>query len=70
MRIDKTFLRDRFLTIDIRTLGLARIYIALLLLFDLAKRSAEMSVWYFESGLLPNAMLAEHPLKPWGRTPG
>ena len=42
MRIDKTFLRDRFLTIDIRTLGLARIYVALLLLFDLAKRSAEM----------------------------
>lgn len=68
MRIDKTFLRDRFLTIDIRTLGLARIYIALLLLFDLAKRSAEMSVWYFESGLLPNAMLAEHPLKPWGHS--
>ena len=68
MRIDKTFLRDRFLTIDIRTLGLARIYIALLLLFDLAKRSAEMSVWYFESGLLPNAMLAEHPLKPWGES--
>ena len=68
MRIDKTFLRDRFLTIDIRTLGLARIYIALLLLFDLAKRSAEMSVWYFESGLLPNAMLAKYPLKPWGES--
>jgi len=68
MRIDKTFLRDRFLTIDIRTLGLARIYVALLLLFDLAKRSAEMSVWYFESGLLPNAMLAKYPLKPWGES--
>ncbi len=68
MRIDKTLLRDRFLTIDIRTLGLARIYIALLLLFDLAKRSAEMSVWYFESGLIPNAMLAKHPLKPWGES--
>ncbi len=68
MRIDKTFLRDRFLTIDIRTLGLARIYIALLLLFDLAKRGAEMSVWYFESGLLPNAMLAKYPLKPWGES--
>jgi hypothetical protein len=68
MCIDQTFLRDRFLTIDIRTLGLARIYMALLLLFDLAKRSAEMSVWYFESGLLPNAMLAEYPLKPWGHS--
>lgn len=66
MRIDKSFLRDRFLAIDVRTLGLARIYIALLLLFDLAKRGSEMSVWYFETGLLPNAMLAEHPLRPWG----
>ncbi|MGB8223224.1 MAG: HTTM domain-containing protein [Polyangiales bacterium] len=65
MRIDKSFLRDRFLTIDIRTLGLARIYIALLLLVDLARRSLEMSTWYFESGLLPNSMLAEHPLRPW-----
>lgn len=59
------FLRDRFLTIDIRTLGLARIYIASLLLFDLARRSLEMSVWYYEGGLLPNAMLAERPLRPW-----
>jgi hypothetical protein len=66
MRIDKSFLRDRFLAIDVRTLGLARIYIALLLLFDLAKRGSEMSVWYSETGLLPNAMLAEHPLRPWG----
>ncbi len=63
--IHMRFLRDRFLTIDIRTLGLARIYIALLLLFDLARRSLEMSIWYFESGLLPNAMLAQHPLRPW-----
>lgn len=66
MRFDKSLLREAFLTVDIRTLGLARIYIGLLLLFDLAKRSAEMSVWYFETGLLPNAMLAEHPLRPWG----
>ncbi len=66
MRFDKSLFREALLTIDIRTLGLARIYIALLLLFDLAKRSTEISVWYFETGLLPNAMLAEHPLRPWG----
>ncbi|MFZ1865502.1 MAG: hypothetical protein WAU39_14865 [Polyangiales bacterium] len=59
MRFDKSLFREAFLTIDIRTLGLARIYIALLLLFDLAKRATEMSTWYFETGLLPNAMLAE-----------
>ncbi|MGD8316275.1 MAG: HTTM domain-containing protein [Myxococcales bacterium] len=66
MRFDKSLFREALLTIDVRTLGLARIYIALLLLFDLVKRSAEMSIWYFETGLLPNAMLAEHPLRPWG----
>ncbi|MGB5697412.1 MAG: HTTM domain-containing protein [Polyangiales bacterium] len=66
MAIDKSFLRDRFLAIDVRTLGIARIYIALLLLFDLAKRGASLSVWYLESGLLPNALLTEHPLRPWG----
>ncbi|MFW2387343.1 MAG: HTTM domain-containing protein [Polyangiales bacterium] len=61
-----SFFRDRFLTIDVRTLGLARIYIALLLLFDLARRSLEMSVWYYESGLLPNAMLDKHPMRTYG----
>ena len=60
--------RDRFLTIDVRTLGLARIYLASLLLFDLGKRSLEMSVWYSETGLLPNAMLQDHPMRPWGYT--
>ncbi len=65
-RITKSFLRDKFLSIDTRTLGLTRIAIALLLLFDLAKRANEMSIWYFETGLIPNGMLAAHPLRPYG----
>lgn len=60
------WLRDRFLSIDVRTLGLARFYIATLLLIDLAKRSAEMSIWYSETGLLPNEMLEAHPIRQWG----
>lgn len=65
-RITKSFLRDKFLSIDTRTLGLARIAIGLLLLFDLAKRANEMSIWFFETGLIPNAMLAAHPMRPYG----
>ena len=52
------------LSVDVRTLGFSRIAIAVLLLFDLAKRSTELSIWYTEAGLLPNAMLAEHPFRP------
>ena len=64
--ITKSFLRDKFLSIDTRTLGAARIAIALMLLFDLAKRTTELSTWYTERGLLPNAMLEAHPLRPYG----
>ncbi len=63
-RITKSFLVDKFLSIDTRTLGLARIAIALLLLFDLAKRANEMSIWYLETGLFPNAMVTAYPLRP------
>ncbi|UCH28739.1 MAG: hypothetical protein JSV06_10735, partial [Myxococcales bacterium] len=60
------WLRDKFLSVDVRTLGLARIYIASLLLIDLGKRSAEMSIWYLETGLLPNEMLRAYPIRKWG----
>lgn len=62
----KSFLRDGFLSIDTRTLGFARIAIASMLLFDLAKRTTELSIWYSETGLIPNSMLDAHPLKPYG----
>ncbi len=61
-----SFLRERFLSIDTRTLGLARIGMALLLLFDLAKRASGMSIWYTDQGLLPNSVLEGHPFRPYG----
>ncbi len=64
--IIKSFLREKILAFDTRTLGLARIAIALLLLFDLAKRASQMSIWYFETGLLPNAILAADPRQRYG----
>ena len=63
---NREWFRDKLFSIDVRTLGLARIYIASLLLIDLAKRSSELSVWYFETGLLPNAVLNAHPIRQWG----
>lgn len=51
------------LSVDVRTLGFSRIAIASLLLFDLAKRSTELTTWYTHAGLLPNAMLAERPFR-------
>lgn len=51
------------LSVDVRTLGFSRIAIGLLLLFDLAKRSTELPIWYTDEGVLPNALLAEHPFR-------
>ena len=65
-RITKQLIRDGLFSIDTRTLGFARIAIALLLLFDLAKRSLEISVWFADSGIIPNSMLAARPLRPYG----
>ena len=38
MRFDKSLFREAFLTIDIRTLGLARIYIALFRAYEITQR--------------------------------
>jgi len=65
-RISKQFIRDGFFSIDTRTLGFSRIAIALLLLFDLAKRAPELSIWFSEEGIIPNSMLAARPLRPYG----
>jgi hypothetical protein len=65
-RFDRQFFRDGFFAIDTRTLGFARIAIGLLLLFDLAKRSLEFSIWFSETGLIPNSMLNARPLRPHG----
>jgi hypothetical protein len=48
-----TWFRQRYLSIDVRTLGFTRILIAGLLFVDLAKRSLGRDYWYTDSGLLP-----------------
>ncbi|MGB5810322.1 MAG: HTTM domain-containing protein [Polyangiales bacterium] len=62
----RKLLRDTFLQVDVRTLGFARIAIGLLLLFDLAKRSTELAIWYTDQGVLPNALLAARPFRTYG----
>jgi predicted DCC family thiol-disulfide oxidoreductase YuxK len=51
----------RYLSLDPRSLGLARIYLALLLLADLVRRVPDLSVWYSNDGLLPNHTLLWRP---------
>ncbi len=52
---------ERYLTLDPRSLGLARIYLALLLLADLVRRVPDLSIWYTNDGLLPNHTLLWRP---------
>ncbi|MEM7436777.1 MAG: HTTM domain-containing protein [Myxococcota bacterium] len=65
-RVTARFLRDSLFSIDTRTLGLTRIAIGLMLLFDLAKRSTEISLWFVDTGLIPNEMILAHPIRPYG----
>ncbi|MEN9581578.1 MAG: hypothetical protein RJA70_4587 [Pseudomonadota bacterium] len=48
------WLSRNYLQIDPRTLGFARIVLALVLLLDLAKRLCVVELWYSNAGLLPN----------------
>ena len=55
-----------YLTIDPRSLGLGRIILALLLLFDLWHRAhAGIELWYSNNGLLPNHTLLWRPPTQW-----
>jgi hypothetical protein len=45
---------DTYFTFDRRSLGLARIYIGCLLLYDLFRRVPGLTTWYTNDGLLPN----------------
>jgi hypothetical protein len=48
-------------TFDPRSLGLARIYLGLLLLWDLLRRVPDLSTWYSNEGLLPNHTVLWRP---------
>jgi hypothetical protein len=56
-------LRRNYLEIDPRTLGLARIAIAGLLLIDLAKRATALSIFYTNRGLIPNHTMLWRPIR-------
>ena len=60
-----TWFKNRYFTIDDRTLALVRIAIGLLLLVDLGKRAAGLSVWYTDDGLLPRDLAETHAPDSW-----
>lgn len=53
-----SWLKRHFLAIDPRTLALTRVLMAVLLLFDLAKRWVDIALWYDEHGLVPTSVAA------------
>jgi predicted DCC family thiol-disulfide oxidoreductase YuxK len=56
----------KYLTIDPRSLGLGRIVLALLLLFDLFHRVyGGVTLWYSNEGLLPNHTILWRPPTQW-----
>jgi hypothetical protein len=54
-------LRDKYLTIDPRGLGVGRIVLAAVLLLDLARRVPSAALWYSNQGLLPNHTVLWRP---------
>lgn len=52
---------ERYLALEPRSLGLARIYLGVLLLWDLVRRAPELSLWYTNDGLLPNHTVLFRP---------
>ena len=59
------FLVDRYLTIDARSLGLGRVSVAIVLLFDLVHRIPVLDLLYTNDGLLPNHTLLWRPPTQW-----
>jgi predicted DCC family thiol-disulfide oxidoreductase YuxK len=56
----------KYLTIDPRSLGLGRIVLAVLLLFDLVHRAlGGITLWYSNEGLLPNHTMLWRPPTQW-----
>ncbi|MEY4579390.1 MAG: hypothetical protein RL701_4093 [Pseudomonadota bacterium] len=47
--------------LDLRSLGLTRIYLGCLLLFDLLRRVPGLRIWYTNKGVLPNHMVLWRP---------
>jgi hypothetical protein len=50
-----------YMTVDVRSLAAGRIALALVLLLDLAKRAAQIDIFYTNEGLIPNHTLLWRP---------
>jgi hypothetical protein len=61
MRAKWPEIRDRYFTFDPRSLGLARIGLGILLLYDLWRRIPGIPTWYTNEGLLPNHAVLWRP---------
>ncbi|HEX3850786.1 MAG TPA: hypothetical protein VHW01_07450, partial [Polyangiaceae bacterium] len=61
MRGLRRYLMATYLTVDPRSLGVFRVLFGAVLLSDLARRWAELGLWYANSGLLPNHTLLWRP---------
>lgn len=55
------FFRDRYLTVDTRSLALFRLYVGILAIVDLVRRIPDITVWYTNEGILPNHVLLWRP---------
>jgi predicted DCC family thiol-disulfide oxidoreductase YuxK len=51
------------------TLGLTRVYLGALLLFDLARRVPDIDIWYTNAGLMPNHTMLWRPAALMGFSP-
>jgi predicted DCC family thiol-disulfide oxidoreductase YuxK len=61
----EAFVRD-YLTVDPRSLGLGRIVLACILMFDLIHRAAAgITLWYSNLGLMPNHTILWRPPTQW-----
>ena len=56
---------DHYFAIDLRSLGLARIYLATLLLYNVVRRVPGISTWLTNEGLLPNHAVLWRPSANW-----
>ena len=56
---------EQLFGLDLRSLALFRIGLALLIIIDLIKRSKDLTAHYTDFGILPRAALLEHFSNSW-----
>lgn len=56
---------QKLYTVDLRSIAIMRIAVALVLLTDLAIRSTDMEVFYTDAGALPRSVLYQWCYNPW-----